>query len=1262
MQIGATGEDAVRLLEPGDMFGDYTVERLLGKGGMGAVYLVRSPGGMRYAIKVMFPEMVRKGSGYRKRFAREAEFAMKIRHKNLISVYDVGEDPETGLCYIIMDYVQGGSVADRLEKCGRFGITEAVSIAAQVALALEVAHGHGVVHRDIKPENIMFDADGTPKLADLGVAKFSDGTHKTTMTTTGMIIGTPAYMAPEQMMDSHHIDARADIYALGVVLYEMLTGTRPNEGSTAVELLTKAIKGEALPDVRTQRPEVPAAIAHALSLLCAPRPAGRPPTGRAAAELLDKAISGTLALPKKFPRAVDELARRKKRKVYVAAAVAAAGVASVALCVVLAAVFLKKKPVQEQVEPPDAPVPALTTNAVPQAAEVTVTDVVDRAVSAAEPPAPVAEPPAPAAEPPAPAAEPPAPAAEPPAPAAEPPAPVAEAGDAEGESNDVASSPEEFSFKPPTPKFQMSVHEDSLGWLDQGERPDGEPAVRVCHDLSHGGYPGTNRLFFADFLADGNRILFKPCWHDLARENLQSVNVLVLPSSSAQILYGEAERAAIDKFLARGGTVIAFVDANENNIWSMNEFLAPYGLEVFVMDEYPSMDSGERLENQPAKPTCSALKDMRPELKLDTFAAPTSESGREEWSSVLTAGRKARTVVAARRVGSGRIIYASAGLQWYLYGGIKHGRAVTGWENKKFWSTIFKSAARGCPIPDDVPMGERPVTDAPVMLTAGPITIYAAERWRDNAGKLRDIVRQAVPLIERYCGRALDPANMEQTKFVLTSTGIQGYVNVGAKTLVTSARFRGYPDKIGYFSEFVFSRMMQGVAEKGKSVALSWYIANLVLGDMGFPGEMELRIDEGLRRDADFSKYRLALDGKVLDGEGHEERDSATEIGRAKIFSALEEIRKRHPDVVVDYFKHVKDIYGEITRPQSAGILSEITGEDCFKIFERYGIDCPRELSAIDPTRIRKPSLEAPGKEPAEGARNDVLKKADAQKENDVKKGGNARKDAQDAFEQEYPFIKIMAGRTEKRHVEELKQIVSDVIQKLDKRMGGAFIPEMRKSKTIIVFGNKKGSSRRLRDGTEIISISATDFAKQGGKRWTIISLVENLLSLSLYGTLYYARPRGNMVREEPILQILRGDVLRSIPHTAREFSQTHAYDVSQCLQIDPGMNRYDFDGMPWGKPRAKRLNASRMEMMAKAKVVWSFQELSEKYEQLSPLYWKARLKMKEDLANPVSLDDMVVLLSIAANENLLDWFSAHGLNKKHLNTNLKMPNLQPAK
>ena len=319
MQTGALEEKTVKLLEPGDMFGDYTVEKLLGKGGMGAVYLVRSPDGERYAVKVMFPEIAEKNPDYRTRFAREAEFAMTLRHKNLISVYDAGEDPDTGLCYIIMDYMPGGSVKDRLHERGSIPVAEAVSITAQIALALELAHRHGVIHRDIKPDNIMFDADGTPKLADLGVAKFTDEAHKTTVTTTGMIIGTPAYMAPEQMMDSHHIDARADIYALGVVLYEMLTGKRPNEGSTAVELLAKALKGEPLPDVRTMRPEISAAIAHVLSLMCAPKPEDRPPTTLAVAQLLQQAATGQLKLPKKKPRASD--AQKAKRPFPVAACV-----------------------------------------------------------------------------------------------------------------------------------------------------------------------------------------------------------------------------------------------------------------------------------------------------------------------------------------------------------------------------------------------------------------------------------------------------------------------------------------------------------------------------------------------------------------------------------------------------------------------------------------------------------------------------------------------------------------------------------------------------------------------------------------------------------------------------------------------------------------------------------------------------------------------------------------------------------------------------
>ena len=311
-------------LKAGDHFGDYIVERMLGKGGMGFVYLVRAPDGSRFAVKVMARGNMT--HNLRSRFAHEADFAMKVRHHNMISVYDVGEDPETGLCYIIMDYMSGGSLADRIRKQGRLPVDEAVKITMQIAAALNVAHRNGLVHRDVKPDNIMFADDGTPKLADLGVAKFDDD-RKTMLTMTGMIIGTPAYMSPEQLMDSHRIDARADIYSLGVVFYEMIAGERPNSGSTAVELLAKAIKGEPLPDIRKMCPEVSASIAHVLSLMCAPKPENRPDTSVEAAELLQKAAAGELVLAKSSPRSVVAISaeRNSKRKRFVAVDFAAAG-------------------------------------------------------------------------------------------------------------------------------------------------------------------------------------------------------------------------------------------------------------------------------------------------------------------------------------------------------------------------------------------------------------------------------------------------------------------------------------------------------------------------------------------------------------------------------------------------------------------------------------------------------------------------------------------------------------------------------------------------------------------------------------------------------------------------------------------------------------------------------------------------------------------------------------------------------------------------
>ena len=263
------------MLKPGDRFGDYTVVRLLGKGGMGSVFLLENAGGAQIAAKILDPAEAGDREA-RKRFLREAQLALGVKHPNLVETYDVGEDPDTGLCYILMEYVPGGSLADCLKANGALPVENAVAVVRAMASVLELAREKGIVHRDIKPANIMFAADGTPKLADLGIARGGiAGTETTTVTQTGAMIGTPAYMAPEQMLDAHNVDTRADIYSLGVVFFEMLTGERPNKDDTAVQLMAKAVKGEPLPDVRTLRPEVSASLAQLLNMMVSPDKDGR---------------------------------------------------------------------------------------------------------------------------------------------------------------------------------------------------------------------------------------------------------------------------------------------------------------------------------------------------------------------------------------------------------------------------------------------------------------------------------------------------------------------------------------------------------------------------------------------------------------------------------------------------------------------------------------------------------------------------------------------------------------------------------------------------------------------------------------------------------------------------------------------------------------------------------------------------------------------------------------------------------------------------
>ena len=249
------------LLHPGDVFEKYTVEQELGHGGMGAVYLVRHRViNTNFALKVLYPDVAQRDQQFVDRFIREAQLAGRIRHPNLIAVYDAGLNESNGMYYLVMDYVSGGSVRSKLRKQVHLSVLESLGIVRQVGHALEAALQHNMVHRDIKPDNIMFDGDGVVRLADLGIAK-ATGDHDANLTVEAAVFGTPSYMSPEQARDSRKVDIRADIYSLGIVLFEMLTGRRPFAGENTIEILTQVISDTPAPDVRTLNPEIPESVA-----------------------------------------------------------------------------------------------------------------------------------------------------------------------------------------------------------------------------------------------------------------------------------------------------------------------------------------------------------------------------------------------------------------------------------------------------------------------------------------------------------------------------------------------------------------------------------------------------------------------------------------------------------------------------------------------------------------------------------------------------------------------------------------------------------------------------------------------------------------------------------------------------------------------------------------------------------------------------------------------------------------------------------------
>ncbi len=239
--------------------GRYRIERLLGKGGMGAVFLAHDLTLERdVAIKVLPPDVAQDDQIVR-RFQQEAKTAAKLDHSNIIPIYRV--ESEGGLNYFVMKYVSGTSLEDLLERKQGISVPEIQRILWEAACALGHAHQRGVVHRDVKPANIMFDHDGRAMLTDFGISKALQAA--TGFTATGMIIGTPHYMAPEQAK-GQAVDGRADEYSLGVVGYRMITGELPFAGDSVHTILYKHIFEEA-PRAASRRADVPEFLSAAIS-------------------------------------------------------------------------------------------------------------------------------------------------------------------------------------------------------------------------------------------------------------------------------------------------------------------------------------------------------------------------------------------------------------------------------------------------------------------------------------------------------------------------------------------------------------------------------------------------------------------------------------------------------------------------------------------------------------------------------------------------------------------------------------------------------------------------------------------------------------------------------------------------------------------------------------------------------------------------------------------------------------------------------------
>ena len=265
----------------GKTLGTYTLQHLLGRGGMGAVYVAQQSRPRRtVAVKVLLPELFQNPTGFSEflvRFRREADAIAALDHINIMPIYEYGEQDR--LAYLVMPYVTGGTLRDVVAKRGKLPLSEATTIVEQVAAALDYAHQHGIIHRDLKPGNILFHADGRLLLTDFGIAKVlgepatANVAAMQTLTAAGMIIGTPEYLSPEQAAGLP-IDNRSDVYALGIVLFQLLSGRVPFTGTTPVAVAIKQAMQEP-PSLSQLNPAIPPSVEQAILKALAKKPEQR---------------------------------------------------------------------------------------------------------------------------------------------------------------------------------------------------------------------------------------------------------------------------------------------------------------------------------------------------------------------------------------------------------------------------------------------------------------------------------------------------------------------------------------------------------------------------------------------------------------------------------------------------------------------------------------------------------------------------------------------------------------------------------------------------------------------------------------------------------------------------------------------------------------------------------------------------------------------------------------------------------------------------